>query len=63
LRIIDESYIKRLSVIGDSILFIKLMLGSFSLSDGKLIRTIKRIIKEAARFESVEYFHILRELI
>jgi ribonuclease HI len=62
LRILDESYIKRLIVIGDSTLVIKLMLRASSLSDGKLIRIVKRIRKEVARFKSIEYYHILREL-
>lgn len=39
------------------------MLKSSSPSDGHLIGTIKRIIKEAIHFESVEIFNILRLLI
>jgi len=37
------------------------MLRYSSLNDGKIIRTIKRIRKEVARFESVEFFHIPRK--
>jgi hypothetical protein len=38
------------------------MLRDSSLNDGKIIITIKRIRKEVARFESVEFFHIPRKL-
>jgi ribonuclease HI len=60
LRIIDENHIKRIIVIGDLILIIKLMLRSSFLSDGKLIRTKRRIKKEVTKFEIVEFLHILR---
>jgi hypothetical protein len=43
LKTVDESYIKRVIVIGDSTLIIKLMLRACSPSDGKPTRTIKRI--------------------
>lgn len=62
LRIIDENDIKRLTVIGDSALIIKLMLRASTPSDGKLIRIVKRIRMEVTKFERVELFHILRTL-
>jgi hypothetical protein len=53
--------IKRLIIIGNLGLIIKLIKSLLS-SDGKLIRTIKRIRMETTKFESVEYFHILKAL-
>jgi ribonuclease HI len=41
LRIIYESYIKKIIVIGDPALIIKLILRASTSSDGKLIRTIR----------------------
>jgi hypothetical protein len=60
--IINDNHIKRLIVIGDSTLIIKLMLRASSPSDGKHIITIKRIRKGVVRFGIVEYFYILRML-
>jgi len=49
----DEKRIKKLIVIEDLVLIIELKPKASSLSDGKLIRTIKRIKEEFIQSESV----------
>jgi hypothetical protein len=38
------------------------MHSSSSLGDGKIVNIIREIYKESNMFESIEYYHVLREL-
>jgi ribonuclease HI len=61
-RIINERECKKIIVIGDPTLVIKLMLKVSSSSNGSLVMTITRIKQEISRFESIEFYHVLRAL-
>ena len=62
LWIFNDKNLKNLIAIGDSSLIIKLMLKASPPSNGTLMRIITQIKREVARFENVEFYHVLRTL-
>jgi hypothetical protein len=52
LKLFDASYIRNLIVIGDLTLVIKLMHGTSSLSDGKLVRIVHKYKRKLSGLKS-----------
>lgn len=57
-----KAKVNALTVIGDSMVVIKSMLGKFTPLNSKLAVTIAQIKKEASSFIKSSYYHVKRDL-